>query len=115
MEATVTDSDKGNKLIKVMFDKENLAIPNIEFWSIGHQHCFVAHSAAKHPNCVGRTGIAFDAVCDLERYVSVNVALRTLAFPNRFHVRNRSLKNQFRLLNQLLKSWRDYCRRWRST
>lgn len=111
VETTVTDSDERNELIKVVLDEKNFVIADSELWSVGHQHGFIADRAAKHLNRIRRAGITFNVVRNLKGYVGLNVALAALAFPNRTHISDGSLENEFRLFNELIKSRRNDGRR----
>ena len=107
----MADADERNELFVVVLDKKNLAIANFEFGSICHFHRLIANGTAKHPNRVGRIGLTFHILVNLEGNVSFDVTLSALAFPNRSGVGHRSLKNEFRLLNELLKSRCNHRRR----
>ena len=98
------DPDQRNKLLVVVLDEKDIAVADIEFRRVGNFHGLVAHCAAKDPDRVRRTRIAFHILPDLKCDVGVNVPLRALALPYRMHVGHRSLKNKFGLLNQLLES-----------
>src|SRR5947209_14845398 len=108
MKPTVTDSDQGNELIVVVLDEQDLPIADLEFRRVGHFQCLISDGAAEQADRVRRTGLAFDAVVDVEGNVSLNMALTALAFPDRTRIGNRALKNQFGLLNKLLKGWRNH-------
>ena len=109
-ETAVIDTNKRDELFVVVLDEENVAFPDFEFRRVSHFHCFVAHGPAEQSNCVGSANLPFYVVFDLKGHVAIDVALSAFTFPDRTHVSDRALKDQFSLANQLLKCWRDYGR-----
>ena len=96
----VVDTDKWNELLVVVLDKKNLAVADFEFRAVGDFHCLVAHRPAEHSECIRRSRVALDVLVDLKSDVSVDVPLCALALPNGANIRDRPLKNQFRLLTR---------------
>ncbi len=114
MKPAIINADQRHELIVVVLDKQNVPISDLEFGSVCYFKRFVADRAAEHSDGVRRACLPFHIIFDLERDVSFDMALRAFTRPNRLGVGHCSLKNEFSLLNQLLKS-RGNHRRGRNT
>src|SRR5205085_2598307 len=108
MEPPVSNSDQRHELFEIMFDEKNISVTHRKLRRVAHQHRFISDGTPEHSNRVGRTRLTFDAICDLECDIRLNVTVGALAFPNRFSVRDRALKNELSLLNQLLEGRRNH-------
>ena len=102
------DSNEWNELRAVIFDKENIAITNFEFGSIGHLHCLGANRPTQEVQSDFGTGIALDSVVYLKCDVASDMALSSFSGPFRAHICNRSLEDHLCAAHEIIERWRNH-------